>query len=369
MTSWNKDILVKGHFVKKKKIWWHKKTIKEKLNNSSSFNNVFFFICACIHFTQFTNTFISFRTSYLIYLILTTLGLRTTKAKTILNQIRYYLKLWPGQIFEINMKGKMLPGCCMISVCILINITSSLVRQIIPGLSVRLTPRPAAGMLCVSPQPSSFLITPKGGILIEINCIPWNSGSHLPVWALATHPSPWEYQFNPGKTQRWLPGRRNGALESSTEWCDSNAGWGVTLMDFWEFEWTRVCLCLCARVFLFSPATSCTTPEWLWDLTARLPGIPVWLTSWGWRVLLPCELHRAGCTTPGAFFPFEQRGCNHTCCSFPLVQTRPEKFALVYFCFLFHLVWHWSITRQEELVNNMTPARLLDSFGHRWAVF
>lgn len=112
------------------------------------------------------------------------------KKKTVLNQIRYYLKLWPGQIFEINMKEKMLQSSSMISVCILINITSSLVRQIIPGLSVHLTLCPAAGMLCLPPQPSSFLITPKGGILIEINCIPWKPGSHLPVWALATQLAP-----------------------------------------------------------------------------------------------------------------------------------------------------------------------------------
>ncbi len=38
------------------------------------------------------------------------------------------------------MKEKMLPRYCMISVCILINITSSLARQIIPGLSPSLSP-------------------------------------------------------------------------------------------------------------------------------------------------------------------------------------------------------------------------------------
>lgn len=119
--------------------------------------------------------------------MLTTFGLHPNKAKTVLNQIRYYLKLWPGQILEINMKEKM---SSMISVCILINITSLLARQIIPGLSVHLTLCPTAGMLCLPPQLGSFLIAPKGRILIEINCIPWKPGSHLPVWALATQLAP-----------------------------------------------------------------------------------------------------------------------------------------------------------------------------------
>lgn len=170
---------------------------------------------------------------------------------SLVNQICYYLKFWPDLIVDINMKEKMLARCYMISLCILINITSSLVRQSIPGF----TPCPTAGSLRLSPQPSSFLITPKRGILIKINCIPWNPGFHLPVLGPCHPTGPWEYQINPGKALRWLPGRRKGALESSTELCNSNAGWGVTLMDLGNLSEhvcvpLHMCVCVCVCVAL-----------------------------------------------------------------------------------------------------------------------
>lgn len=103
--------------------------------------------------------------------------------------------------------------CCLIPACILINITSSLARQIIPRLSP-----PPAQQLCLSSQSSHFLITPKRGILREINCIPWNAGSLLPVWAPAT-------PLAQGSISLTRVKRRGGCQGGGERW-NRDAGWG-----------------------------------------------------------------------------------------------------------------------------------------------
>lgn len=191
-------------------------------------------------------------------------------------------------------------GSSMISACILINMTSSLARQIIPpGLGVQLTMLAALRL-----EPASFSSHTKKrcqGFLIEINFIPWKSLKSLAPTLPPMGRPPLPRSISLTRVGLVLDG--DVRMEAWNQVC------GVTVMQqrTERRQWILgiwVCVCVFAASTALSPhlfmwyvwvATGSDGPTTRGSHAADL--------SRPERLLLPCEQRRAERSMPGCRLP------------------------------------------------------------------
>lgn len=251
----------------------------------------------------------------------------------------------------------------MISACILINMTSSLARQIIPpGLGVQLTLLAALRL-----EPVSFSSHTKKrcqGFLIEINFIPWKSLKSLaPMHPAAHGPPPL-----PGSISLTRVGLVSDGEVRMEAW---NQVCGVTVMQqSTEHQWILgiwVCVCVLAASTALSPhlfmyyvwvATGSDGPTTRGSHAADL--------SRPERLLLPCKRRRAERSVPGCRLPIRATRVRVHLQLFP-TKCRLENFCLrLYFsilvifflCFFLSSVFWHSTESGERLAYSATPFRV-----------
>lgn len=243
----------------------------------------------------------------------------------------------------------------MISACILINMTFSLARQIIPpGLGVQLTLLAALHL-----EPVSFSSHTKKwcqGFLIEINFNPWNPW--LPPCRPWPPTPPREYQLNPGRT-RLRRGGQDGGLKSSV-WRDSHAAEHRAPMNFGNLS---VCMCACSS---FPSPLHVLRLSGYWIRWPDYPGLSCGRPLEAWEA--PVAMQTAQSRTQRARMSFVHQGHEGLSAPAALSNEVPTGELLLtsiffnsgYFLFMFFLssvFWH-STESGERLANSTTPFRV-----------
>lgn len=256
-------------------------------------------------------------------------------------------------------------GSSMISACILINMTSSLARQIIPpGLGVQLTLLAALRL-----EPASFSSHTKKrcqGFLIEINFIPWKSLKSLPP--MGRPPLPRSISL----TRVGLVLDGDVRMEAWNQVCGVTVTQQRTERRRWILGiWVRVCVCVCSEYCSFPSPLHVVRLSGYWIRWPDYPGLSCGRPLEAWEA--PVAMRTAPSRTQHARMSFAHQG--HEGSSEPaalsnkvptgelLLTSIFQLWLFSFYVFFSSVFWH-STESGERLANSATPFRVfLFSFG------